>query len=605
MVPGNQFLPPFFLRMLPPRLKFPAGAILFAASLGSLAPAATAVKPEEPLQPEQLVLWDGSGHYYEAVSVPDGISWYEADRWAWVRGGHLATVNSVDANRFVFSLVKDLKFWLVNKSTGNADGPWLGGWHPKGSPASMDGWRWVDDGTPINFTAWQAGAPHAKANNEFCLYFHVKMEKGDDPIPAPIWNDRNGTAKHHGFVAEYRFRPNLDANGNPVVIQANVEQLAADDAKNDAKAKFAPTQAAAPAQAVAPGQTEAPAQAEVQMLTTQQMSAIVFIEGSKGRATGFLSKVHDVEGVVTNLHVLAVIGDDQKLKVTSLAGGDIPVDGAIGAIGVDILFLRLANPTHQPPVFNIATDVLKTAKIGDPVVVVGNNRGAGVATQISGKIDGIGPTRIEVDAQFQPGNSGSPVFDTTIQQVIGVATYVEAFAVDSLGKPVTATTNADPGVTVEKRWFGYRLDAVPRWEKLDLAKWQRQLKRVEDYRDVCLALSSCAQFQFEAAKAADPRLRPIIDGYEGRTDWVDVAGKKSVTLSSRSVALFRDLFQDIRTYAAQGMTEFKTGDYYDYFHTCVYAGNNVDELVKLRELELKAFDEADTSLADYRDKLKD
>jgi hypothetical protein len=71
------------------------------------------------------------------------------------------------------------------------------------------------------------------------------------------------------------------------------------------------------------------------------------------------------------------------------------------------------------------------------------------------------------------------------------------------------------------------------------------------------------------------------------------------------VALFRDLFQDIRTYAEQGTKEFKTADYYDFFHTCLYAGSNVDNLVKVREQELKAFDEADANLATYRAKLKD
>jgi hypothetical protein len=81
------------------------------------------------------------------------------------------------------------------------------------------------------------------------------------------------------------------------------------------------------------------------------------------------------------------------------------------------------------PVFSLATDVLQSAKIGDEIAVVGNRQGAGVATQVSGQLDGIGPNRIEVDAQFEAGDSGSPIFDVTTQQVIGVATYRQTMAV--------------------------------------------------------------------------------------------------------------------------------------------------------------------------------
>jgi len=61
--------------------------------------------------------------------------------------------------------------------------------------------------------------------------------------------------------------------------------------------------------------------------------------------------------------------------------------------------------------------------IGDPVVVLGNSDGRGVVTEIRGKVIGVGPREIEVDAAFVIGNSGSPVLDRH-GRVIGIATYL-------------------------------------------------------------------------------------------------------------------------------------------------------------------------------------
>jgi serine protease Do len=328
------------------------------------------------------------------------------------------------------------------------------------------------------------------------------------------------------------------------------------------------------------------------------------ITGSTAHATGFLSKIHNVEGVVTNLHVLEVMGDDQKLTVTSLNGGALAVQGVIGAKGADIALLRMVNPTGTPPVLALATDVFHSAKIGDKVVVVGNRQGAGVVTQVNGQIDGIGPGRIEVNAPFQAGNSGSPIFDLTTQQVIGVATYNQVMLVDVLGNQAASAHTGDPGVKQEVRWFGYRIDSVANWENIDLTEWQRELKRVEDFRTVCVALRSCAQAQFAAAKAGDPHLLSLIEKYEGQPGWVDIGTSTTTTLSKPSADLVRRLFQEVHAYAEQGVKEFGNGTYYDYFHTCVYAGNNVDILEKFRALEIKVFEEADTNFQSYQARLK-
>jgi hypothetical protein len=120
-----------------------------------------------------------------------------------------------------------------------------------------------------------------------------------------------------------------------------------------------------------------------QTLTEQQMSDIVLIQGDKGVATGFLARVHDIDCVVTNLHVLVNNG---KITVKDLTGAVLELHGVIGAVGADIALLRLAQPLGRPLSRVAAANVLQAAKLGDKVVVVGNQLGGGVATQLTGQI---------------------------------------------------------------------------------------------------------------------------------------------------------------------------------------------------------------------------
>ena len=86
--------------------------------------------------------------------------------------------------------------------------------------------------------------------------------------------------------------------------------------------------------------------------------------------------------------------------------------------------------------------------VGDEVWVLGNAEGAHVVTPIAGKLVGIGPNLVEVDAPFVPGNSGSPIIHKRTGKVIGVATYVIQRAAD-----------AAPGLSLPTavRRFGYRV----------------------------------------------------------------------------------------------------------------------------------------------------
>jgi hypothetical protein len=79
---------------------------------------------------------------------------------------------------------------------------------------------------------------------------------------------------------------------------------------------------------------------------------------------------------------------------------------------------------------------------------------------------GVGATRIEIDAEIEPGNSGSPIVHVPTEKVIGVATYITTYDLIS-GKK-------------KERRFGYRLDTVKQWEVVDWARFYSEADKLEN-----------------------------------------------------------------------------------------------------------------------------
>jgi len=134
--------------------------------------------------------------------------------------------------------------------------------------------------------------------------------------------------------------------------------------------------------------------------------------------------------VVTNLHVL---GNNTKFTIKTLAGNNVRVDvkSLKAAVGADIALLGIAEGQDELTPLISSSNVLETTKIGNKIVVIGNRLGGGVATQTIGNIRGIGPSQIEVDAKFQSGNSGSPIYDIESKQIVGVASYTQTISADA------------------------------------------------------------------------------------------------------------------------------------------------------------------------------
>jgi hypothetical protein len=116
-------------------------------------------------------------------------------------------------------------------------------------------------------------------------------------------------------------------------------------------------------------------------------------------------------------------------------------------------------------------NVDQNAAIGDSVVVLGNAEGGGVVNTIIGKIVGIGPSLVEVDAPFVPGNSGSPIIHLKSGKVIGVATYTSTQEYD-------LTTEKKLPAPVIRR-FGYRIDSIKGWQAVNWRAFDAQAAQME------------------------------------------------------------------------------------------------------------------------------
>jgi hypothetical protein len=202
------------------------------------------------------------------------------------------------------------------------------------------------------------------------------------------------------------------------------------------------------------GNATPPVTSELQQSASEMVrinhNNLVFVTGKDGAGSGFIANMGGTNYLVTNAHVTALINGAsfKALDGTVVQGGAATI-----AVGEDVF--RMAMPAGGKPL-EIMQGVDENAAIGDAVVVLGNAEGQNVINTIIGKITGIGPDRVEVDAPFVHGNSGSPIIHIKSGKVIGIATFAFIKKYDT----TTSERLRAPAV----RRFGYRLDSVKNWQ---------------------------------------------------------------------------------------------------------------------------------------------
>ena len=303
-------------------------------------------------------------------------------------------------------------------------------------------------------------------------------------------------------------------------------------------------------------------------------NSLVFVTGKEGAGSGFIATMGKSNFLFTNAHVEAGINDAtfKTLDDDTVKGGQASV-----AVGRDIVCMAM--PAGGAPL-EIMQDVGSNAGIGDEVAVLGNAEGGGVVNAITGKIVGVGPDRIEIDAPFVPGNSGSPIIHLKTGKVIGVATYLTINNYDT----TTNEKNAKPVI----RRFGYRLDNVKQWQGVNWTAFHAQAAEMDkigaltdDLYDFFRDIS-----ENKGSVTPDRHTNPVIKNRIN--EWIANKGKNQ---STEDQAMADENFLSFLKVACESdVATAKRDISYDYFQ------RELADQQQTRDEMAKAFDEIIKSL---------
>lgn len=225
---------------------------------------------------------------------------------------------------------------------------------------------------------------------------------------------------------------------------------------------------------------------------------LIIVDGDASSGSASIIKFRGNSLILTNAHVLS---GNVTTRFRLLNSREIKAD-LLGIAGDRDLIVATQKGFTEGIEASEAVD--KEVSIGDAVVVLGNSQGKNVVTEIEGKVTGIGPELIEVDAKFVPGNSGSPIIHVKSGKVIAVATFV------TVRKPDVISQDSN---FAEVRRFGYRLDTIPKWEYCAPGKFADEgvfVNNVQQHTNDLMTL------------AKDLRDDGMLDpaNYSGRQNWI-------------------------------------------------------------------------------------
>ena len=234
------------------------------------------------------------------------------------------------------------------------------------------------------------------------------------------------------------------------------------------------------------------------LMVKEYKSGLAFVQGKTGQGSGFITILKGQKYLLSNAHVVAGV---RPPKFTLLDQTPVGVGSASAAVGHDIVAVTVVSGGTPIPAME---SVENESNIGDAVVVLGNAEGAGVVNLLEGRIVGIGPNLVEVDAPFVPGNSGSPIIHIRSGKVIGIATYL------TMRRSVTG------GQSVRR--FGYRLDSVQKWQAIDWTRFYAEADAMTKIEKTSEELGSLLSDLVNAGRPTKPYtsapIRAALDSFE-------------------------------------------------------------------------------------------
>ena len=153
-------------------------------------------------------------------------------------------------------------------------------------------------------------------------------------------------------------------------------------------------------------------------LFNQVSPSLAIITAGTSTGSGFICDISGKIRLVTNEHVLR---NGRPISSTLISGQKLRLGSTIHlADDLDLAIIDIIE-TNDISYLTLSS---KQPQIGEHIYVFGNSDGGGVAISLEGGIIGVGPDRVEIDAAFVLGNSGSPIMlsDGT---VFAVATYIQ------------------------------------------------------------------------------------------------------------------------------------------------------------------------------------
>jgi len=489
------------------------------------------------------------------------------------------------------AIIPEADTWLGGKEGPPPQAWWVGEESLAGVPTDIVGWRGEDN---LQVAMWLTRSPvsvvkiiaerHEGSDYESVTTL-IQPEFGapvgqsdlaiDRPRPAffdtdpntitfgglelpPIPEDKPQTTSAAGIAR--RPSPSVPPREAPPPEPEGADGGAAPGAGAVAKPDFKPSLPGANA-------TKKPDEAGGSLLTPSQMNAIVVIEGDAGVGTGFFCNIRGRNFIVTNQHV---ISGHRRLSIRTVDGEPVEAGDIFGAIGHDIALIAV-NQTKGNLV--AASNVAADTEIGDRVVVPGNKLGGGVVTQVAGNVLGVGPDRVEIDAKFVPGNSGSPIINLDTGEVIGVATYVRKEMPANFAEEAALKEDREEDGAIVS-WFGYRIDSVEQWERIDWGAWQRQFDIVADFHNDSLALY---YYLTDNPKFYNnPELRRLYDDYAEKMAPDD----RDPVYYERETKLF---IQRLINFARLELKDVARMQFYDYFRATAGPEHNVEKNIDYRE----------------------
>jgi S1-C subfamily serine protease len=200
-------------------------------------------------------------------------------------------------------------------------------------------------------------------------------------------------------------------------VRAASPEARAWDASANAK-ELTPAEPPPPISPVAAAsRSGAPLPSAIEDMVDRVMPAVVLIETTTGRGSGFFVR-HDT--LITNVHV---VQNDSYVTLRRMDGSSVNARVESRAPALDIAVLKVGTPSASQAVIPMGS--AHGLKPGQEIVVIGSALGTLQNSVSRGIVSGLrtagGATLVQTDAATNPGNSGGPMLDRN-GSVIGITT---------------------------------------------------------------------------------------------------------------------------------------------------------------------------------------